>query len=153
MVGILNSPKLPLSLRLQSRPPFIYIKSSSESLNSQPTPASTYTITKEEPKSPSFASFSSSSSAATTSAIAPPPNFKVPEPKRFAIRPDKTWDIVGSTLALFFRLGTGMFVSGYGHFLYFSSSSSVCLFYLVGLFRLFFFLKKIERWVISGMKF
>ncbi|PPE02509.1 hypothetical protein GOBAR_DD00493 [Gossypium barbadense] len=35
------------------------------------------------------------------------------KPKRFAIRPDKTWDIVGASLALFFRLGTGVFVSGY----------------------------------------
>ncbi|CAK7341821.1 unnamed protein product [Dovyalis caffra] len=42
-----------------------------------------------------------------------PPNFKPPEPKRFAVRPDKTWDIVGASLALIFRLGTGVFVNGY----------------------------------------
>ncbi|KAK9921269.1 hypothetical protein M0R45_029787 [Rubus argutus] len=43
----------------------------------------------------------------------PPPNFKPPEPKRFGVRPDKTWDVLGASLALFFRLGTGVFVSGY----------------------------------------
>ncbi|XP_022748152.1 uncharacterized protein LOC111297801 [Durio zibethinus] len=107
MVGILNIPKLPLispfSLRIQSSPPFISIKASSESSNSQATPATTGT--KEEQR-PSFASSS-------TTAFAPPPNFKPPEPKRFAVRPDKTWDIYGATLALFFRWGTGVFVSGY----------------------------------------
>ncbi|TYG84431.1 hypothetical protein ES288_D01G249800v1 [Gossypium darwinii] len=107
VAGILNIPKLPLfsslPLRKQSRPLSISIKAS----NSQ-------TSTKEE-ENPSFSSSSSSSSTTTTTAttFAPPPNFKPPEPKRFAIRPDKTWDIVGASLALFFRLGTGVFVSGY----------------------------------------
>lgn len=45
--------------------------------------------------------------------FSPPPNFKPPEPKRFGVRPDKTWDVLGASLALFFRLGTGVFVSGY----------------------------------------
>ncbi|KAB1222577.1 hypothetical protein CJ030_MR2G004941 [Morella rubra] len=45
--------------------------------------------------------------------FAPPPDFKPPEPKRFGVRPDKTWDVLGASLALFFRLGTGVFVSGY----------------------------------------
>ncbi|XP_062112759.1 uncharacterized protein LOC133823922 [Humulus lupulus] len=45
--------------------------------------------------------------------FAPPPNFKAPEPKRFGVRPDKTWDILGASLALFFRFGTGVFASGY----------------------------------------
>ncbi|XWS56003.1 hypothetical protein CRYUN_Cryun09bG0049100 [Craigia yunnanensis] len=107
MVGVLNIPKLPLfspfSMCKQSRS-FVSIKASSESSNSQANPAST--STKEDQK-PSFAS----SSTATT--FAPPPNFKPPEPKRFAVRPDKTWDIVGAALALFFRWGTGVFVSGY----------------------------------------
>nr|KJB16616.1 hypothetical protein B456_002G239700 [Gossypium raimondii] len=107
VAGILNIPKLPLfsslPLRKQSRQLSISIKAS----NSQ-------TSTKEE-ENPSFSSSSSSSSTTTTTAttFAPPPNFKPPEPKRFAIRPDKTWDIVGASLALFFRLGTGVFVSGY----------------------------------------
>ncbi|MBA0677332.1 hypothetical protein Goari_018746, partial [Gossypium aridum] len=105
VAGILNIPKLPLfsslPLRKQSRPLSISIKAS----NSQ-------TSTKEE-ENPSFSSSSSSSSTTTATTFAPPPNFKPPEPKRFAIRPDKTWDIVGAALALFFRLGTGVFVSGY----------------------------------------
>ncbi|XVF55733.1 hypothetical protein PTKIN_Ptkin06aG0060600 [Pterospermum kingtungense] len=61
--------------------------------------------------------FASSSSSSTTTAIASPPNFKASEPKRFAIRPDKTWDIVAATLPLFLWLETVMFVSGYGDFL------------------------------------
>ncbi|XP_021728643.1 uncharacterized protein LOC110695724 [Chenopodium quinoa] len=42
-----------------------------------------------------------------------PPNFKPPEPKRFGIRPDKTLDILGASLSLIFRLGTGVFADGY----------------------------------------
>lgn len=49
--------------------------------------------------------------------FAPPPNFKPPEPKTFGVRPDKTGDIFGASLALFFRLGTGVFVDGYANFL------------------------------------
>lgn len=45
-----------------------------------------------------------------------PPNFKPPEPKRFNVRPDKVLDIVGASLALLFRLGTGIFASGYVYF-------------------------------------
>ncbi|KAM5559457.1 hypothetical protein ABKV19_020888 [Rosa sericea] len=45
--------------------------------------------------------------------FAPPPNFKAPEPKRFGVRPDKSLDVLGASLALFFRLGCGVFVSGY----------------------------------------
>lgn len=45
--------------------------------------------------------------------ILPPPNFKSPQPKRFAVRPDRVFDILGASLALIFRLGTGVFVSGY----------------------------------------
>ena len=48
--------------------------------------------------------------------FAPPPDFKPPEPKRFGVRPDKRWDILGASLALIFRLGTGVFVSGYHFF-------------------------------------
>ncbi|KAF9598732.1 hypothetical protein IFM89_031400 [Coptis chinensis] len=55
----------------------------------------------------------SSSSSSTPSTITPPPNFKPPQPKRFAIRPDKILDILSASLALLFRLGTGVFVSGY----------------------------------------
>nr|XP_018678888.1 PREDICTED: uncharacterized protein LOC103979087 isoform X2 [Musa acuminata subsp. malaccensis] len=45
--------------------------------------------------------------------ISPPPGFKPPEPKRFSVRPDKFLDILGASLALPCRLGTGVFVLGY----------------------------------------
>ncbi|XP_028191990.1 uncharacterized protein LOC114377596 [Glycine soja] len=52
-------------------------------------------------------------SNASSVTIAPPPNFKPPEPKRFAIRPDKTSEVFGALLPLLFRFATGVFVSGY----------------------------------------
>ncbi|KAE8098560.1 hypothetical protein FH972_016613 [Carpinus fangiana] len=67
--------------------------------------SSTSVSTKEEQKQ----GLSSSSSVT----FAAPPGFKPPEPKRFGVRPDKTWDVLGASIALFFRLGTGVFVSGY----------------------------------------
>lgn len=53
------------------------------------------------------------SSTSTSTSFTAPPNFEPPEPKRFGVRPDKVWDIVGAFLALIFRLGTGVFVNGY----------------------------------------
>ncbi|OMO68358.1 Thioredoxin-like protein [Corchorus olitorius] len=107
-MGVVNIPKLPLfspvSLRKPSRPS-LSIKASSESSNSQTSPAST--SIKEEQKP----TLDSSSSTATT--FAAPPNFKAPEPKAFSVRPDQTLDILGASLALFFRVGTGVFVNGY----------------------------------------
>ncbi|PPR92431.1 hypothetical protein GOBAR_AA28230 [Gossypium barbadense] len=84
VAGILNIPKLPLFSSLPLRKQSRPLSISIKASNSQ-----------------------------TTTTFAPPPNFKPPEPKPFAIRPDKTWDVVGASLALFFRLGTGVFVSGY----------------------------------------
>ncbi|GAB2229562.1 hypothetical protein Droror1_Dr00013808 [Drosera rotundifolia] len=45
--------------------------------------------------------------------FSPPKNFKPPTPRPFTVRPDKGLDILGASLALIFRLGTGAFVSGY----------------------------------------
>ncbi|KAK8483215.1 hypothetical protein V6N13_024969 [Hibiscus sabdariffa] len=107
VVGVLNLkiPQIPLfspfPLRKRSRTPLVSIKASLE-------PSKSQTSTKEE-ENPG--SVSSSSSTATT--FATPPNFKAPEPKPFAVRPDKTLEIAGAALALFFRFGTGVFVSGY----------------------------------------
>lgn len=42
-----------------------------------------------------------------------PPGFKVPIPKRFSVRSDKWLDILGCSLALPMRLGSGAFVQGY----------------------------------------
>lgn len=68
---------------------------------SSETPVSSSSVqTKPEPSSPPLT-------------FVPPPNFKPPEPKRFGVRPDKVFDILGASLALLFRLGTGVFVSGY----------------------------------------
>ncbi|KAK2454757.1 Thioredoxin family protein [Trifolium repens] len=52
-------------------------------------------------------------STSSSVSISPPPNFKPPEAKRFAIRSDKTFEILAASLPLFFRFATGVFVSGY----------------------------------------
>ncbi|CAN6717001.1 unnamed protein product [Malus baccata var. baccata] len=77
---------------------FCTIRATTESSETPQTSASVQI--KPEPSSPPLT-------------FAPPPNFKPPEPKRFGVRPDKVWDVLGAALALFFRLGTGVFVSGY----------------------------------------
>lgn len=68
---------------------------------------------KETPSSSSSLSSISISSVKEPSSISPPPGFNPPPPKRFLIRPDKFLDILGASLALLFRLGTGAFVLGY----------------------------------------
>ena len=64
----------------------------------------------------------------SSSTIIAPPNFKPPEPKRFAIRPDKTFDILSASLALIFRLGTGVFVQGYEISLSVLLTQSICFY-------------------------
>lgn len=59
-----------------------------------------------------------------------PPNFKPPQPKRFSVRPDKILDIMGAALAIFFRLGTGVLVSGYE----FTTTSFYCYLWLMVFF-------------------
>lgn len=49
----------------------------------------------------------------SNTSFSPPPNFKPPEPKRFGVRPDNALDILGASLSLIFRLGTGVFADGY----------------------------------------
>lgn len=95
MAGVLNIHNFPL---LHSVP------------GSRKTPKKsipTIRATSETPTS------STSTSTSTSTSFTAPPNFEPPEPKRFAVRPDKTWDIIGASLALIFRLGTGVFVNGY----------------------------------------
>nr|CAN80582.1 hypothetical protein VITISV_022680 [Vitis vinifera] len=98
MAGVLNFSSSPL-FRPLSRPRVpntrVSIKASSE-FSEKPLP-STSVSTKEDPKL----------------GFNPPSNFKPPEPKPFSIRPDKVFDILGASLALILRLGTGVFVSGY----------------------------------------
>ena len=43
----------------------------------------------------------------------PPPGFKVPEPKRFEVKPGQQNSVLGASLAIPLRLGTGVFVLGY----------------------------------------
>lgn len=50
---------------------------------------------------------------ASNPTISLPTGFKIPEPKPFAVRPDKNLEIATATLPLLFRLGTGVFVQGY----------------------------------------
>lgn len=68
--------------------------------------------------------------------LSPPHDFKPPEPKRFAIRPDKFLDIFSAALALPFRLGTGAFTLGFVIFLSFLAETGLPCFF----FFLFFFM-------------
>ncbi|GAA0186429.1 oxidoreductase [Lithospermum erythrorhizon] len=64
-------------------------------------------LSTQSSDTPSSVSFKSENS------ISAPPNFSPPKPKPFSVRPDKILDIVAASLALFFRLGTGVFTNGY----------------------------------------
>lgn len=103
MAGVLNfsQPSLfrPLSGSRQIPRTSFSIRATSESSKTPQTPSSSSTTSTQEKLEPT--------------PFAAPPNFKPPEPKRFAVRPDKALDILGAALALFFRFGTGVFVSGY----------------------------------------
>ncbi|XAR64685.1 Glutathione transferase [Bertholletia excelsa] len=105
MAGVLNlsPPPLcrPLPTRTQPRSRFS-IRSSAEFSE---TPSTSFSVSIKDDPSVGFSS--------STTKFSPPPNFKPPEPKRFSVRPDKLLDILGASLALIFRLGTGAFVSGY----------------------------------------
>ncbi|KAI5013544.1 hypothetical protein ZWY2020_037057 [Hordeum vulgare] len=50
----------------------------------------------------------------TSTTPAPPTGFTPPVPKRFEVKPGQSNNIAGAALALPFRLGTGVFVLGYG---------------------------------------
>ncbi|XP_052164656.1 uncharacterized protein LOC127781689 [Oryza glaberrima] len=58
-------------------------------------------------------STSTSDKPAAASSFAPPPDFKPPEPKTFEVKPGQSDDIVTASLAIPFRLGTGVFALGY----------------------------------------
>lgn len=99
MAGVLNFTPPPI-FRPVSRPKIsagrISIRASAEISD---TPSASTSV-KEEPK-------------LGLETISPPPNFKAPKPKRFTPRPDKILDVLGASLALIFRFGAGVFVSGY----------------------------------------
>ncbi|KAF8403298.1 hypothetical protein HHK36_011400 [Tetracentron sinense] len=105
MAGVLNFRPAPVPRPVSTlRKPKgrISVRTSAE-LSETPMPSSSVSTKEEE-----NLGFSTSSPT-----LSPPPNFKPPEPKRFAVRPDKIFDIFGASLALLFRFGTGVFVSGY----------------------------------------
>ncbi|GAB2300718.1 hypothetical protein Dimus_034755 [Dionaea muscipula] len=56
---------------------------------------------------------SANNGSSSAPAFSPPPNFNPPEPKPFSVRPDRVLDILGASFGLLFRMGTGVFVSGY----------------------------------------
>ncbi|KAB5553005.1 hypothetical protein DKX38_010316 [Salix brachista] len=89
MAGVLNIHKFPLLRSVHG---------------SHKTPRKSFPIIRATSETPT---------SSTSTSVTAPPNFEPPKPKRFAVRPDKTWDIIGASLALFFRLGTGVFVNGY----------------------------------------
>lgn len=89
MAGVLNIHKFPLLHSVHG---------------SRKTPRKSFPIIRATSETPT---------SSTSTPVTAPPNFEPPKPKRFAVRPDKTWDIVGASLALIFRLGTGVFVNGY----------------------------------------
>ncbi|CAI0391835.1 unnamed protein product [Linum tenue] len=93
MAGVINVSQFPF-LRTISR------RASSSSSETPPSSGATTAATRGEEQSaaPSFAAQA---------------GFKTPEPKRFAIRPDKGLDVAGAALAIFFRLDTGVFLNGY----------------------------------------
>ncbi|CAL5334523.1 unnamed protein product [Camellia sinensis] len=98
MAGVLNFAPSPIFQQFPTRripKTRVSIRSSSEFSETPPNSASV--STKEQPNL----------------GFSPPPNFKPPQPKPFSVRPDKIRDILGAALALFFRLGTGVFASGY----------------------------------------
>ncbi|KAL5760120.1 hypothetical protein ACOSQ2_018958 [Xanthoceras sorbifolium] len=98
MAGVVNISQPPLFRPLPGRRKLPHTSFSVKATSETPlTPPSSTTSTKEVPQSTPFAA---------------PPNFKSPEPKRFSVRPDKVFDILGASLSLVFRLGTGVFVSG-----------------------------------------
>ncbi|XP_077235758.1 thioredoxin family protein [Tasmannia lanceolata] len=106
MAGVLHFPSpnafrpLPKPVKLSRRITFRVSAEIQETSSSSSSSVST----KEEEK----LGFSGSSPT-----ISPPPDFKPPQPKRFSVRPDKTFDIFTASLALPFRLGTGVFALGY----------------------------------------
>uniref|UniRef100_A0A0E0LXX6 GST N-terminal domain-containing protein n=1 Tax=Oryza punctata TaxID=4537 RepID=A0A0E0LXX6_ORYPU len=59
------------------------------------------------------AAASTSTSDKPAASFAPPPDFKPPEPKTFEVKPGQSDDIATASLAIPFRLGTGVFTLGY----------------------------------------
>ncbi|XP_075509179.1 uncharacterized protein LOC142545716 isoform X2 [Primulina tabacum] len=63
--------------------------------------------------------------------ISAPRNFRDPQPKPFSVRPDKDLDILGASLALYFRLSTSL-LSGSIQTLEFQCMNLMTIKYLTG---------------------
>uniref|UniRef100_A0A804LVE7 GST N-terminal domain-containing protein n=1 Tax=Zea mays TaxID=4577 RepID=A0A804LVE7_MAIZE len=55
----------------------------------------------------------STSAPEPTPEFKPPPGFKAPEPKRYEVKSGQVGSVLGASLAIPLRLGTGVFVLGY----------------------------------------
>ncbi|XP_020694315.2 uncharacterized protein LOC110108143 [Dendrobium catenatum] len=110
MAGVLGSCSSPLIRPLQRRhsPRRCFMVSAELSESSAPSPSSAV-VEGEGGSSSSSATFPSS----PPPSFSPAAGFKPPQPKPFSVRSDKFLDILGASLALPFRLGTGAFVQGY----------------------------------------
>lgn len=110
MAGVLGSCSSPLVRPLHHRTsPRRCFRVSAE-LNERSAPSPTSVIAEGEDGS---SSSSSASSSPPPLLFSPPAGFKSPQPKPFSVSPDKFLDILGASLALPFRLGTGAFVQGF----------------------------------------
>ncbi|KAK8941648.1 hypothetical protein KSP40_PGU007474 [Platanthera guangdongensis] len=109
MAGVLGScPSVLWPLHYRSSPRH-WFRVSSE-LRESPASSSTSAVGEGDGRS-------SSLSSSPLPSFSPPAGFKPPLPKRFSVRPDKFLDILGASLALPFRLGTGVFVQGFANYL------------------------------------
>lgn len=94
--------------------------------------AASLAVRAAQPDTTAAASASASTSAPEPPApveFKPPPGFKVPEPKRFEVKPGQQNSVLGASLAIPLRLGTGVFVLGYAPYCAFSDHPRVYLAY------------------------
>ncbi|AED90666.1 putative glutaredoxin-2, Thioredoxin-like superfamily [Arabidopsis thaliana] len=105
MAGILVNNILP-------QPPILRSLSSSSRRSSIRTLVMVKASSSEPSESVSVSTKTSDDTGAVVVFTAPP-GFKPPEPKRFAVKSGKLFDVLGAAIGLFFRFGTGVFVSGY----------------------------------------
>lgn len=80
---------------------------------SRPRRRASFSPSSELNKEDSPASVATKEPASSSSADAPSSPFKVPDPRRFYVRSDKLLDIIGCSLALPMRLGSGALAQGY----------------------------------------
>ncbi|KAL0842608.1 hypothetical protein Bca101_015853 [Brassica carinata] len=96
------------SLLLPPQPPILLPVSSSRSRPIQRT----LVMIKASSAEPSD-SVSVSTKSSDPVLFTAPPGFKPPEPKRFAVKQGKLFDVLGAAIGVLLRFGTGVFVSGY----------------------------------------